>query len=34
MPNVRVGNVNLYYETLGKGKPLLMTIKFLLDFLQ
>lgn len=35
MPNVRVGNIDLYYETLGKGNPLLMImgLKFsLLDW--
>lgn len=35
MPNVRVGNIDVYYETLGKGTPLLMImgLKFsLLDW--
>ena len=35
MPNVRVGNIDLYYETLGKDNPLLMImgLKFsLLDW--
>jgi len=35
MPTIRVGNIDLYYETLGKGIPLLMImgLKFsLLDW--